>query len=119
MVGGIVVVVVVDRVEAEVAGAEQRIPGIVAQGHVVGAGSIEDQEPAGICRVLDLLAHRGEPGQRLDEVAVNVNLGVGIDGLPRGSRWSWLGSRVSSARLIEAVPVGKQTSGPASHHNML
>ncbi len=31
--------------------------------------------------VLDLLAPRGEPGQRLDEVAVNENLGVGIDGL--------------------------------------
>ena len=111
------VVVAVDRVEAEVAGAAQRIPGIVAQGHVVGAGSIEGQEPAGICRVLDLLAHRGEPGQRVDEVAVNVNLGVGVDGLPLGSRWSWLGPRGASARLIEAGPVSQQTSGPASHHN--
>ena len=99
------VVVAVDRVEAEVAGAAQRIPGIVAQGHVVGAGSIEGQEPAGICRVLDLLAPRGEPGQRLDEVAVNENLGVGIDGLPRGSRWSYLGSQGASARLIDAAPV--------------
>ena len=85
------VVVAVDRVEAEVAGAARRIPGIVALGHVVGAASIEGHELAGICRVLDLLAHRGEPGQRLDEVAVNVILGVGVDGLPRGSRWSWLG----------------------------
>jgi hypothetical protein len=29
-----------------------------------------------------------------------------------------LGPRGASARLIDAVPVGKQTSGPASHHNM-
>jgi hypothetical protein len=25
--------------------------------------------------------HKGEPGQRLDEVAINENLGVGVDGL--------------------------------------
>ncbi len=73
--------VAVDRVEAEVTGAAQRIPRIVAQGDVVGAGSIEGREPAGICMVLDLFAHKGEIGQRLDEVAVNENLGVETDGL--------------------------------------
>ncbi len=73
------VVIAVDRVEAEVAGAARRVPGIVALKHAGGAGSIEGREPTGICRILDLLAHRGEPGQHLDEVAVNENLGVGAD----------------------------------------
>jgi hypothetical protein len=101
-----VVVVAVDRVEAEVAGAARRAPCIVALGHMVGAGSIESQEPAGICMVLDLLAPRGEPGQRLDEVAVNENHGVGVDGLPRGSQWSRLESQGASTRLIRCSSCG-------------